>query len=238
MPAIDSPRSKPAFQRIKDYVLERVHSGEWKEGDPIPTEETFTKTFSVSRMTVNRALRELAAEQVVTRVQGSGTFVAQEKFQATLVEIKNIADEIKARGHSHRGELHLLERTRARDQQVKEFQVKPGAVLFHSLIVHMENDLPIQVEDRWVNGEIAPDYMGQDFAKVTPNEYLMKVAPLQGVQYRIEATMPSPEVANMLRVAVQEPCLVLRRKTFSLGKVASIAVMWHPGKKYQFSGEI
>lgn len=238
MQRIDGQRSSPAFQRIKEYVLGRIRSGEWKEGDHIPTENDLTKTFGVSRMTVNRALRELAAEQVVVRIQGSGTFVAQEKFQATLVEIKNIADEIKARGHSHRSELHLLERARAKEQQAKDFQVKSGAVLFHSLIVHLEDELPIQVEDRWVNGEVAPEYMAQDFTKTTPNEYLMKTAPLQGVQYRIEAVMSSPEVASMLRISVHEPCLVLRRKTFSLGKVASIAVMCHPGKKYQFSGEI
>jgi len=238
MQATDEQKAPAAFQRIKEHVLARIRSGEWKEGDLIPTEEAFTKTFGVSRMTVNRALRELAADQVVFRIQGSGTFVAQQKFQATLVEIKNIADEIKARGHSHRGELHLLERLHADEQQAAEFDTKSGAALFHSLIVHFEDEAPIQVEDRWVHAEVAPDYMAQDFTRATPNEYLMKAAPLQGVQYRIEAVMPPPHVAGMLQISEQEPCLILRRKTFSGNRVASVAVMWHPGRKYQFSGTI
>jgi GntR family transcriptional regulator, histidine utilization repressor len=230
-------RSPPAFQRIKDHILGKIRSGEWKEGDVIPTEEVLTRTFGVSRMTVNRALRELAADQILVRVQGSGTFVAQEKYQATLVEIKSIAEEIRARGHSHRSELHLLERVRAKEKQAKQFGLKTGSELFHSLIVHFENDAPIQVEDRWVNKDVAPDYIAQDFTKLTPNEYLMKAAPLQGVQYRIEALLPPLDVADMLRISAQDPCLVLRRKTFSRNEIVSTATMWHPGKRYQFSGE-
>lgn len=236
MQVADDPRAQPAFQQIKDHILARIRSGEWKEGDLVPTELELARRFSVSRMTANRAMRELASEQVVVRVQGAGTFVAQEKYQATLVQIKNIADEIAARNHKHRSELHLLERARAKDAQAKQFDLKSGAELFHSLIVHFEDEVPIQVEDRWVNKQVAPDYMEQDFTKVTPNEYLMKAAPLQGVQYTIEAVLPSADVAEMLKIGVHEPCLVLRRKTLSRSQVASVATLWHPGKKYRFSG--
>lgn len=237
MQVADNPHAQPAFQQIKDHIVSRIRAGDWKEGDLVPTELELARLFGVSRMTANRAMRELAAEQVVVRVQGAGTFVAQEKYQATLVQIRNIADEIAARNHKHRSELHLLERARAKDSQAKQFDLKSGAELFHSLIVHFEDEVPIQVEDRWVNKLVAPDYMGQDFTKVTPNEYLMKAAPLQGVQYTIEAVMPSPDVAEMLRIGGQEPCLVLHRKTISRNKVASVAKLWHPGKKYRFSGE-
>ena len=216
----DQSASTPAFQRIKEDILTRIRSGEWQEGEMIPGETTLAQTFSVSRMTVNRALRELTAEQILTRVQGLGTFVAQQKYQATLVAIRNIAEEIAARGHQHRAELHKLERARANE----------------ALIVHFENDLPIQAEDRWVNAALAPEYMEQDFTQTTPNAYLMRAAPLQGVDYGIEARLPPREIAEMLHMDVREPCLMLRRKTLSQGQVASVATMWHPGGRYQFTG--
>ncbi len=78
--------------------------------------------------------------------------------------------------------------------------------------------------------------MQQDFATVTPNEYLMAAAPLQGVNYRIEAVGAPREIADMLHIGVKEPCLVLHRKTLSKGQVASVATMWHPGSRYQFAG--
>lgn len=231
----DQPAT-PAFQRIKEDILSRIRSGEWKDGEMIPAEVALAQSFGVSRMTVNRALRELTAEQILTRVQGSGTFVAQQKYQATLVAIRNIAEEIAARGHKHHAELHKLERARANEALAASFGVPVGRALFHSLIVHFENDLPIQVEDRWVNAALAPNYMEQDFTQTTPNAYLMRAAPLQGVEYGIEAQLPPRDIAEMLHMSEREPCLMLRRKTLSQGQVASVATMWHPGGRYQFTG--
>ena len=226
----------PAFQAIKDYLLKEIQSGTWKEGDAIPSEAMLAGQFGVSRMTVNRAVRELTSEQILNRIQGSGTYVAQQKYQATLVEIKSIADEVRSRGHTHRSELHELRNAQASEQMAAMFQVKPQTPLFHSVIVHFENDVPIQVEDRWVNASVAPDYLQQDFSKITPNEYLVAVAPLEGVDYRIEAVLPPKNVAGMLSMSTKEACLVLHRKTRSQGKIATIATMWHPGSHYQFTG--
>lgn len=95
----------PAFQRIKKSHP-RIHPNRRVEaGSGHSVQLALAKQFGVSRMTVNRAMRELTQEQVLTRVQGSGTFVAQQKYQTTLVEINSIAKEIRARGHAHRSEL-------------------------------------------------------------------------------------------------------------------------------------
>ncbi|MCZ2104473.1 MAG: histidine utilization repressor [Comamonadaceae bacterium] len=228
----------PAFQAIKDHVLRQIHEGVWREGDAIPGEEALARSFGVSRMTVNRALRELSSEQVLERVQGSGTFVAQQKFLATLVELRNIADEITARGHRHSSELQLLARTRAGDALARQMGLAPRTTVFHSVILHFENDAPLQVEDRYVNPHVAPDYLKQDFTHFTPNAYLMQVAPLQGVDFEIEADTPIGNVRHLLRMAEDEFCLVLRRTTRSMGQVASVASMWHPAKRYRFTGRI
>jgi GntR family transcriptional regulator, histidine utilization repressor len=230
--------STPIFQRIKDYLLGEIAAGRWKEGDLVPSEQALVRQFGVSRMTVNRAVRELTAEQVLTRRQGSGTFVAPQKYQATLVEIRNIADEVRARGHVHASHPRLLDRAPADETLACQFQLDAGSPLFHSLIVHLENSQPIQVEDRWVNPACAPAYLDQDFTRVTPNEHLMAVAPLQGATYSIEA-LPAPrDVAGMLGVDAGTPCLVLKRRTTSNGQVASVVTMWHPGDLVKFTGSV
>lgn len=236
MSRTDTTAAVPAFQRIKDHVLQQIHSGVWQEGQAIPSEAALVKQFNVARMTVNRALRELSDEKTLTRVQGSGTFVAQQKYQATLVELRNIADEIAARGHRHRGELQRLERCKVDTALLRQFELNAAPHLFHSVVVHFENDVPIQVEDRYVNPAVAPDYLSQDFASQTPNAYLVRVAPLQGVSFSIEASMPTTEVADLLRMEASEPCLVLRRRTRSQGQVASVSALWHPASRYQFAG--
>ena len=230
--------STPIFQRIKDYLLGEIAAGTWKEGEVVPSELALVRQFGVSRMTVNRAVRELTAEQVLTRRQGSGTFVAQKKYQATLVEIKSIADEIRSRGHVHRSSLRLLESNRASEPLASQFALQADSALFHSVIVHFENEAPIQVEDRWVNPACAPLYLEQDFSVMTPNEHLMRAAPLQGATYSIEA-LPAPrEVAAMLALEPRQSCLVLKRRTTSQGQVASVVTMWHPGGLVQYTGSV
>jgi len=234
----NTPAATPIFQRIKDYLVAEIAAGRWKEGDVVPSEQALVRQFGVSRMTVNRAVRELTAEQVLTRRQGSGTFVAPKKYQATLVEIKSIADEIRARGHVHASRLHLLAEERASEALARQFELDAGCALFHSVIVHFENGTPIQVEDRWVNPASAPAYLQQDYAVITPNEHLMLAAPLQGATYSIEALAPPKEVAQMLAIDARASCLVLKRKTTSGGAVASVVTMWHPGELYQYTGKV
>jgi GntR family histidine utilization transcriptional repressor len=230
--------STPIFQRIKDYLVGEIATGRWKEGDLVPSEQALVRQFGVSRMTVNRAVRELTAEQVLVRRQGAGTYVAPQKYQATLVEIRNIADEVRARGHEHASRPRLLDRSPAGEALARQFELAAGTPLFHSIIVHEENGQPIQVEDRWVNPACAPSYLEQDFSRTTPNEHLMAAAPLQGATYSIEA-LPAPrEVAEMLGMAAGQPCLVLRRRTTSNGRVASVVTMWHPGQLVKYTGSV
>ena len=233
-----TPASTPIFQRIKDYLVGEIASGRWKEGDLVPSEQALVRQFGVSRMTVNRAVRELTAEQVLTRRQGSGTYVAPRKYQATLVEIRNIADEVRARGHRHGSRLRLLEEAAAGEALALQFALPQGSPLFHSVIVHFENEVPIQLEDRWVNPACAPHYLQQDFGSITPNEHLMAVAPLQGASYSIEALDAPRDVAEMLGIDARAACLVLNRKTTSQGQVASVVTMWHPGHLIQLTGNL
>ncbi|MEK6350169.1 MAG: histidine utilization repressor [Burkholderia sp.] len=226
----------PAYQEIKDFILARIHAGEWAEGDLVPSENELARDFKVARMTVNRALRELTAEQVLTRVQGAGTFVARPKYESTLVAIRSISDEIAARGHRHHARVLELATIEADAALADEMQVAPGARLFRSAVLHAENDEPVQLEQRWVNPAVAGGYAQQDFTSVTPNQYLMRVAPLQRVEYRIEAAAPDAALREQLAMGEAEPCLVLHRRTWSQGVVASIANLWHPGSRYRFTG--
>jgi GntR family histidine utilization transcriptional repressor len=228
--------NSPSYRSIKDYILERIHSGEWSEGDQVPSENELARDFGVARMTVNRALRELTSEQILTRVQGSGTFVARPKYESTLVAIRSISDEIVARGHVYRAQVLQIGADIAHAELAGEMQVEAGSPLFRSCVLHFENDEPVQLEERWVNPAVAPQYALQDFTDTTPNQYLMRVAPLQRVEYRIEAAMPDADTQQRLAIGASEPCLVLHRRTWSKGAVASVVDLWHPGGRYRFTG--
>ena len=95
----------PAYQRIKNAILDNIHSGKWQAGNAISTEMALAEEFGVSRMTVNRALKELSEERVLERRQGSGTFVAQQQFNHTFVEVRNIAEDLKSANRDYEAKV-------------------------------------------------------------------------------------------------------------------------------------
>ncbi|MDH5500119.1 MAG: UTRA domain-containing protein, partial [Gammaproteobacteria bacterium] len=81
-----------------------------------------------------------------------------------------------------------------------------------------------------------PDCLQQDFARVTPSAWLSSIAPLQEAEHKVRAAMPSPETRRRLKMAGQEPCLVVMRRTWSDGRPVSFARLYHPGSRFELTG--
>ena len=92
---------QPLYQQIKKHILSQIDGGTWPVNHRLPSEHELVAQFGFSRMTINRALRELTDEGRLIRLQGVGTFVAPPKTQSALFEVHSIADEIHKRGHQH-----------------------------------------------------------------------------------------------------------------------------------------
>lgn len=93
------------YARVKQHLLDGMARGDWPAGARLPSESALVAQFGLARMTVNRALRELAADGRITRVAGVGSFVAEPKVQSTLLRIASIASDIRARGHAHQCDM-------------------------------------------------------------------------------------------------------------------------------------
>ncbi|WFU11404.1 histidine utilization repressor (plasmid) [Rhizobium sp. CB3090] len=225
--------SGPLYAGVKQMILDRIHSGEWPPKHRVPSENELVVELGVSKMTANRALRELANEGELVRIQGVGSFVAERKGYSALFEVRNIADEIAERGHVHEASVVVLARETASPEVADALELEIGAAVFHSLIVHSENGVPVQIEDRFVHPEAAPEYLDQDFTTLTPNAYLTAAAPLSGSEHIVEAAMPQPWECKLLTVLKTEPCLAIRRRTWSARQVVSIARLVYPGHRYR-----
>ena len=227
----------PAYEQVKAFIRGRISSGEWKPGDPVPSETALMQQFGISRMTVNRGLRELAGEGLVTRVQGSGTRVAELHRISSRLSIRDIHEEVAERGHVHSTRVLLVAREKASEAMALSLGLRTGGAVFHSLLVHLENAVAIQYEDRYVNPAAAPDYLKTDFTQVSPTLHLLQHAPLTEASYSIEACLPTAEEAKQLGIKRSEPCLAMMRRTVSGAHVASVARLVYPGSRYSFAGQ-
>src|SRR6266404_6127156 len=206
---------QPLYLQVKRHILDNIGSGKWGTSTRVPSENDIVKSFGVSRMTANRALRELSDEGVLVRVAGVGSFVADQHAHTHPLEIRSIADEIRSRGHVHRAEIVSLERVRAVADLARDFGVAPRSELYCSVIVHFENDRPVQLEDRYVLPKVAPGYLKMDFGTTTPYDYLIKVAPLQEAEHVLRAVMPDERTRKLLVMKRDEPCLLMIRRTWT-----------------------
>jgi GntR family transcriptional regulator, histidine utilization repressor len=227
---------QPLYLKVKRHILDNIGSGKWATSARVPSENEIVKSFGVSRMTANRALRELRDEGVLVRIAGVGSFVADRAAHAHPLEIRSIAEEIRDRGHLHRAEIVSLERIRAVGTLAEDFGIAPRSDLFRSEIVHFENDHPLQLEERCVLPALAPDYLTVDFSRTTPYDYLVKVAPLQEAEHLLRAVMPDQRTRKLLAMKRDEPCLLMIRRTWTAGRIASVAHLYYPGSRYEMSG--
>ena len=101
------------YARVKKYLKEGLAAGRWTPGELMPSETELVAEFGVSRMTVNRALRELQAEGLVDRSQGVGTFAAHLFRLSSTLTIRDLHEEIESRGHRHHAEVHMKREERA-----------------------------------------------------------------------------------------------------------------------------
>lgn len=224
----------PAYERIKQVVSARIRTGKWSEGDRLPSENQLVAALGVSRMTVNRALRELADSGAIVRSMGVGSFVAETRAASPLLEVRNIADEVQRRGHRHSTRLVLLGAEDTADQPFAADSTTSR--VYRSVIVHFEDDTAIQLEDRIVNPAIVPEYLEQDFSSFTPNDYLSRVAPLTRTELVIEAVLPGEAQAVLLGIEPHEPCLQIRRRTWSADGLVSVARLTQPGARSRLEG--
>lgn len=225
----------PHYQAIKTHLVDGIRAGRWKVGERVPSETELAREFGLSRMTANRAVRELASEGVLQRIQGKGTFVAEAQPLTSVLEIRSIADEVAARGNHYSARVVSLRTVEVTAVIHERMQLPIGSEVAASTVIHFENSIPLQVEQRHVNLAIAPQYAQQDFKNTTPHAYLSGIAPLTRGEHHIEACLPDSRMAKWLQVEPTDPCLRITRTTWVDRTTASTAVLTHAGSRYRLT---
>jgi GntR family histidine utilization transcriptional repressor len=221
------------YEQVKRYVGFRVRSGHWKAGDRIPSEVSLVAELGVSRMTINRALRELTRAGMLVRLSGVGTFVASSKPQSTLLMIAHVSDEIRARGHEYACAVLRAEREAAPPDVSAALVLTPGALVFHIICVHRENCVPVELEDCYVNPAVAPGFLDQDFTRVRPSDYLLGLLPVHEIEHIVDARIPTKREAELLEIELGSPCLALTQRSWLNDAPVTFSRLVHPGTRYR-----
>lgn len=232
---IDKSASEPIYQQIKKNIEQKISDGEWLAGQKLPSENDLVVALGVSRMTVNRALRELTQKGLIIRVHGLGSFVAEKPRHASLIELEDIALEVSGNGKQHSSKIKALEKRLASPEVAAEMDVPINTELYYLNAVHYQNDIPIQLESRYVNPALMPEFLLQDFNKITSTAYLLSQFQPDEMEHIVSAVIADGKTQNMLKIGPGDPCLKLNRRTWKERQVVTQVTLTYPGSRYNLS---
>ena len=230
---ISKASPEPIYQQIKKTVQRRIESGDWVAGQKLPSENDLVAALDVSRMTINRALRELTQQGLIKRVHGLGSFVAEAPRHASLIELQDIALEIAQDGKRHSSQVLELEAISASTDVAAQMELSVGSQIYYLRAVHHQDGQPIQLESRYVNPAAMPGFIDQDFTRTTATAYLLQQFKPDEMEHRVRAVIPEHAVRELLALQIGEPCLQLTRRTWSSGQVVTYVTLTYPGDRYE-----
>ncbi|MCE3270078.1 MAG: hypothetical protein K0S57_475 [Ramlibacter sp.] len=147
-----TPAFSPLYQQIKGLILQSLETGEWKPGESIPSEMDLAARFRVSQGTVRKAIDELAAENLVVRRQGKGTFVATHSEQHVRYRfLKLVPDSGEREGPAQRTILECR-RQRASAEVARALALRTGDAVVQVKRVLSFAGAPTILEDLWLPG--------------------------------------------------------------------------------------
>jgi GntR family histidine utilization transcriptional repressor len=231
-PPPDTSAERTLHQRILGEIEARIVSGEWPPGHRLPFEVDLARAYHCSRMTVNKVMTQLAKAGLVERRRKSGTFVAQPRAQAAILEIHDIAEEVRQTGLPYA--YLLLQRSSRRPRASERARLDPGdgGRVLALTCLHQAGRAPFCLEERLISLATVPEAEAADFAAGAPGPWLLARVPWVAAEHRIHATAADAETAERLGLAPGSACLVVERRTWNREGPITHARFTYPSERH------
>ena len=222
---LPAPAFSPLYQQIKGLILQSLQSGEWKPGEAIPSEMELAARFRVSQGTVRKAIDDLAAEHLVVRRQGKGTFVAthaEQHVQYRFLKLLPDSGDASVEGPAERSVLEC-KRVRASAEAARALGLRTGDPVMQVRRILSFSAVPTILEDIWLPGQA---FKGLNIAQMAsypgPTYAMLELdfgVRMVRAEEKIRAVLPDEEQARLLQVTPATPLLSVERIAYTYNDV-------------------
>jgi GntR family histidine utilization transcriptional repressor len=225
--------SKPTYKQIRLDIERRILTGEWPPGHRIPFEHQLMVRYGCSRMTVSKALSELAQADLIERRRRAGTFVRRPNFLSAVLQITDIRAEISALGRAYGYELIKSSRRAANASDRTRLGVQRTGKVVAIASRHAADGVPFAIEDRLIDLDAVPEAAKANFAIEPPGSWLLHHVPWTEAEHSISAIVADETAAAALDIAPGAPCLVIDRRTWRAGRTLTAVRLIYPGESHK-----
>jgi len=234
--AARSERPKPIHQRIFEDIESKIMDGTWQPGQRIPFEYQLEAEYGCSRMTVNKALSQLADRGMIIRKRRAGSFVTEPQIERTVMDIQDIGTAAKAAGHDYAFQIYGTKVERLEAAEASRIGAEPRQEVVRLSCLHIVDGRPHALEHRLIMLEAVPRARFETFETKPPGSWLLEHVPWSEARHVIKAVAADAALARALEMPKGAPCLVLTRQTWQVGRMVTYVEITHPGDRYQFTG--
>jgi GntR family transcriptional regulator, histidine utilization repressor len=221
------------YKRIRRDIERRILTGEWPPGHRIPFEHQLMARYGCSRMTVNKALSELAQADLIERRRRSGTFVRRPQHLSAVLKITDIRAEITALGRGYSYQLIHWSRRAANAGDRARLGVRKAGKVIAIACRHSADNVPFAIEDRLIDLDVVPEAATANFAIEPPGSWLLHHVPWTAAEHTISAVVADDRTAAALDIAIGAPCLVIDRHTWRSARTVTAVRLLYPGDSHR-----
>jgi GntR family histidine utilization transcriptional repressor len=222
----------PRYAAIRRDLETAILSGRWAPGHKIPSEHELVARYGCARMTVNKALSELASAGLIVRHRRAGSFVATPSTEESILEIHDIEAEARRVGKAYRFALTARKVRAATADDAERLEVALGTSVLALNSIHYVASAPFAAEDRLINLASVPDARDVDFASMSPGSWLLAQMPWSRARHRISAVNADAATARGLHIARGTACLVVERATWLQNQPITHVRLKYPGERH------
>lgn len=220
-----TPAFSPLYQQIKALILQSLQQGEWKPGEAIPSEMDLAARFRVSQGTVRKAIDELAADNLVMRRQGKGTFVAthaEQHVQYRFLKLLPDTGDASVEGPAQRTVLDCR-RVRASADVARALALRSGDPVVQARRILSFAGEPTILEDIWLPGQAFKGLTAEQMANYQGPTYAMFELDfgvrMVRAEEKIRAVLADGEQAQLLHTPAGTPLLSVERTAYTYNDV-------------------
>ncbi|PRW43297.1 mannosyl-D-glycerate transport/metabolism system repressor MngR [Enterobacter roggenkampii] len=200
--------NKPMYRQIADALREKISAGELKPGDALPTESSLQEAFNVSRVTVRQALKLLTEEQIVESIQGSGTYVKEERVNYDIYQLTGFYEKLADRNVDTHSEVSIFEVLKADAKLAEKLNLSHDDKVWHVKRVRFIKQKPVNLEETWMPLALFPDLTWEvmENSKYHYVEQIKKLV-IDRSEQELVPIMPSEEAIAALPLDPAKPIL-------------------------------
>lgn len=229
----------PRYLLIKQYLKEHILSGAWFEGRPVPSENELAQRFLVSRMTARRALKELDDAGLLVRKPGLGSFVAKRSTPPLTLEV---IDRVVTMRSKEGYTLEVLEKGVSVVEKTieKNMGMDPNQQLYCAVFRHSLVERPVQLQRLYVNPQLVPAFLKQNFNKVAAQDYLAWISPPSKTDCSISAVIASADQRKLLSFEGDNhgACLQVVTRQWCGDQVLSLSIALNPSSDFHLGDDL